>query len=59
MPQHAVLSLRGAVGSYECKQISLENCGVPTVGGVGGFAYGKNVAVVEINLWSLLQYRSS
>ena len=50
MPQHAVLSLCVAVCSYECKQISLVNCEVFTVGGVSGSVYGgKKVAVVEIN----------
>jgi hypothetical protein len=29
------------VCNYECKQISLVNCGVLTVGGVSGFVYGK------------------
>jgi hypothetical protein len=44
--QHAVLSLRVVVCSYECKQISLVNSGVPTVGGVSGFVYRKKVVVV-------------
>ena len=55
MPQHAVLSLRVGVCSYVCKQISVVNCGVLTVGGVSGFVYGTKVVVVEINLASSLQ----
>lgn len=58
MPQHAVLSLRVAACSYECKQISLVYCGVLTVGGVSIFVYGKNVVVVGINLRALLQCRT-